>query len=127
MGLLVTGVGFFFYQSAKTIPPSQIKNITVAKVSPTPSSSVFLTIETPKDEEVFDKKVIAVNGKTEPGAIIIVSTHVSDEVIEPASNGSFSTTITIEDGQNQLEITAIAPNGQETKITRTVTYSIESF
>ena len=55
------------------------------------------------------------------------STNTNDEVITPAGNGDFSTTATIENGQNQITIIAVAPNGEEKKIVKTLTFSTEEF
>ncbi|MDP3987714.1 MAG: hypothetical protein Q8P80_01060 [Candidatus Levybacteria bacterium] len=127
IGILAAGAVFYFYQSSKTIPASKSKTVTIAAPTPTPKLSIFLSVDKPKDEDVVDSKTISVSGKTTGQAAVIVSTQSQDQVLTPASNGSFSTTITIEDGQNQVEITAIAPNGEETRITRTITFSTETF
>lgn len=129
-GLLVAGIAFYLYQSTKIIPKEvKTKVITIQPTdSPTPNSpSIFLTVDNPKDESVTDKKIIKVSGKTLKDALIVVSTNIDDDVIPNAANGDFSTTVNIEDGQNQIEITAISPNGQEKKVLRTVTFSTESF
>ena len=127
IGLLASGVAFYFYQSTKTIPPSKLKTIAIVSPAPTTQPSIFLTIDNPKDEEVTDKKIITVSGKTTPDATVILSSQIADNVINPSSTGSFSTTVTITDGENEIQITAIAPNGEETTLKQTITYSTESF
>lgn len=130
-GLLVAGVAFYFYQSTKVIPKDKIKTISIDSQQPTPTSfsksGIFLEIDAPKDESVTDKKTVTVSGKTINDAVVIISTNSSDEVVTTAQNGNFSTTMTIEDGENQIEITAIAPNGEEQAATRTITFSTETF
>lgn len=128
IGLLVAGGIFYFYQSAKTIPQSKIRTISFS-TSPTPAaqSSIFLIINTPSDEKVVDKKIITLSGKTVSDAAIVILTQGSQDVIAPSSTGDFSTTITLDNGENLIEITAILPNGEKTKVTRTVTYSTEEF
>ena len=128
IGILVAGVAFYLYQSTRTISQTQIqkaKNL----ISPTPTiaPAVLLTIEAPISEDVVDKKTIIVSGKTNPDAIVVITTTLGDQVITPTTTGSFSATVTIDDGANSIEITAIAPDGQETKVIRTVTYSTETF
>ena len=127
VGLLVAGLGFYLYQATKTVPASTNHEITLSPPTPTPSSSFFLTLDTPKDEEVVDKKIITISGKTTSDAVIAILTSDSHQVISPAINGSFSTTVTLEDGRNIIEITAIAQNGEEKKIIRTITNSNEDF
>jgi hypothetical protein len=62
-----------------------------------------------------------------PNTTIIVSTEINDQVVNPAANGNFTLDTTIDNGTNLIQITAIFPNGEEKKMTRTVTYSTESF
>lgn len=127
IGLLFAGVAFYLYQSTKIVKPSNTKTVTIIPPTPTFAPTVFLSVENPKDGDVVNKKTININGKTIPDATILVSTETSDEVVAPARNGAFSVTATIEDGTNQLTITAIAPNGEEAKVIRTITFSTENF
>lgn len=127
IGIAAAIVGFFFYQSAKEIKPEEIKRITIKNPSPTPSSSVFLTIDKPTDEEVVDERIITVSGKTIPQARIVILTQGSEEAAEAAGNGSFTTEITLPNEENIIEISAIAPNGEIAKVKKVVIYTTESF
>jgi len=130
-GLLVAGSAFYFYNSMTTHAKPADKKVAGAKTNmlptPTPTPSFFLNIDTPKDESVSDNKTVSISGKTIPNATIIISTPSDDQVLNPSSQGDFTTTETIDTGENQLLFTAIAPNGEEVKKTITVTYSTESF
>ena len=127
VGILVTGVAFYLYEAAKVVPASKIKTIKISSPSPTPKPSIFLTIKDPEDEKVVNKKVVAVSGETSKDATIVVLSPVDEDVVKPTSSGGFSTTINIGSGENNIEITAISPNGEETRITKTVTFSTEEF
>lgn len=127
IGIGVAGAAFYFYQTTKVIPPEKIKTVSVTSATPTSPPSIFLNVENPKNEDVTDSKTITVSGKTTTDAVIVVSSPSSDQVVLPALNGNFSTTTTIENGANQIEITAISPNGEEAKAIRTITFSTESF
>ena len=127
LGILATGVVFYLYQTTKTIPSSKIKTIKITSPAPTPKPSVYLTIKEPADEKVVNKKVVTVSGTTQKDATIVVLSPVDEDVVKPAGTGDFSTTINIADGQNNIEITAISPNGEEIRVTRTVTFSTEEF
>jgi hypothetical protein len=131
VGLIAAGIAFYLYQMTKTVPAEKTKDVvTNTKVTPSVLSSEsdkILTVDTPKDEDVFNKKLITINGRTISGATIIVSTETGDEVVTPAKNGNFSLTQTIPDGTSLITITAVFPNGEEKRITRTVTFSTESF
>lgn len=126
IGLLVASGAFYFYQQTKVIPPEKQKTISV-QPSPTPKPSVVLTLDEPADEKVFETRIIKISGKTEPDALIVILTESSEEVLNPAKNGDFSTTINLENGVNILQITAVGKNGDTNTIDRTVSYSPESF
>lgn len=129
IGLFAAGILFYIYQAAKVIPTAKIeKPIVINTVSPTSSpDSVFLILDEPKDEDVVNKKIITVSGTASKDAIVIILTEGSQTAISPSLNGSFSTTQTLENGENVIEITAVRPNGEEKKITRVVTFSSEDF
>ncbi|GEM_PF-730518 len=130
VGLIAAGVAFYFYQMTRTIPAQKAKPLSInasTSPSPTPDKSNFLNITEPKDEEVFDKKVITVSGKTDPQATIIVSSEDSDQVVKPATNGDFSLTQILPGGTSLIQITAVFSNGEEKKVMRTVTSTTESF
>ncbi len=130
VGLIAAGIAFYLYQLTRTIPADlslNTKNKQHTIATPTPDSSSFLTIDSPHDEEVFDKKLITIRGTTLTGSTVIVSTEDSDEVVTPTKNGSFSLTMTIPNGTSIIEIIAVLPNGEERRAKKTVTYSTESF
>lgn len=131
VGLVAAGFAFYLYQTTKTIPPEESLPAAVKSESspavPTQPDTNILSVESPKDEEVFDKKVIGIKGKTVKDATITISTPETDQVVKPAENGEFTLTQSIPDGTSVIQITAIFPDGQEKKITRTVTYSTETF
>ena len=130
VGLIAAGIAFYLYQATKTVPPSQTKTITIA-VSPTPAplsdKEHLFIVDNPKNEGFFDKKLITVSGKIVSGSTVTVSTESDDQVVKPASNGNFTLTATIPDGTSLMQISVIFPDGTEKKITRTVTFSSESF
>jgi hypothetical protein len=130
VGLIAAGVAFYLYQSTKIIPdqskPSATK-VAVVQATPTPSGGDIFTLDSPQDEQVFDKKLITIKGTTIKGATVIVSTDDSDQVVQPADNGNFSLTQTIPDGTSVVEISVIYPDGTQKKIDRTVTFSTQNF
>ncbi len=127
VGLIVAGAAFYLYQQTKVISPQELKNIAKATPTPTPLPSFFLAIDSPKDEDVVTKKVVSVSGKTTTDATIAVVTSVDEKVVAPDRNGNFSTTVSIDNDQNVITITAVSSAGEEKTITRTVTFSTEDF
>lgn len=129
LGLLVAGGAFYIYQMTRTIEEPQQQTVLDAKriPSPTPAGTNYLTIDKPGEESVDDKRTVTIAGKVTPNSTIIVSSETADQVIKPATNGSFSLTQNIEDGVNLVQITAVFPDGQEQTITKTVTATTEDF
>lgn len=126
-GLLVAGGGFYLYQVTKSIPTPKGPSITKSSPTPTPDKNNFLVVNEPKEETVTDKKTITINGQTSPSAVITISTEIGDQVVTPSKTGTFSVTQTIDDGVNIVLVTAIFSNGEEQRISRTVTYETEEF
>lgn len=127
IGLLITFVGFFIYQSAKKVKPSEIKKITIKNPTPQAQSSVFISVSSPKDDEVVDKRNLTVSGKTIPEAKILIVSQSNQEAAVASRNGDFSADITIDEDENILDIIAIAPNGEIARVKKVVTFSTESF
>lgn len=126
VGLLFAALGFYFYQGARFNPNKQ-EGITIKAPTPIPKPNVILNIDEPKDEKVYDKKIIEVRGKTTNDSLIVILTENDEQVLSPTELGDFSTTITLQNGENFIQITAIAENGESLTVDRTVTYSTESF
>jgi hypothetical protein len=127
IGLLAAGIAFYFYQSTKTIStPNQI-TLNAPSPTPTPKPTVYISLNNPNDETVTDSKTLTVSGKTNPNATIIIYTDNDQQIIQPSTQGDFSTTLTLDNGENLLKISAILPGGEINTILRTVTYSTENF
>lgn len=130
VGLIAAAIAFYLYQMTKTLPESSNKPITINSANtptPTPNDDNFLTVDSPKDESVFDTKTIKISGKTIPNSTIVVSTENNNQVVNPAQNGDFSLNETIGEGTSIIQVTAIFPNGNEKQVSRTVTYTTSSF
>jgi hypothetical protein len=127
IGLLVAGGLFFFYQSTKTVSPSTTTIVNRITPTPTPKPKLYLSLNQPTDEQVVSNKTLSISGKTNPGATLIIITGADQQVIQPSTQGDFSTTITLDDGQNLIEMHSILPSGETIMIRRTVTYSTEDF
>jgi hypothetical protein len=126
IGLLVAGGAFFFYQSTKTISPNSSASNTISP-TPTDSPKIFLIVNQPANESVSTNRTVPISGKTLPEATVIIITDSDQLVLNPSSQGDFSTTVTVEEGQNVITIRAVTPNGETQTQERTVSYSTSSF
>lgn len=127
IGLLAAGLAFYFYQSTKTIPSSNQVSANAPTPTPTPKPTVYISLNTPDNETVVTSKTLAINGKANPDATIIIYTDSGQQVIQPSTQGDFSTTLTLDNGENLIKLMAILPGGETTMMQRTVTYSTEDF
>ena len=127
IGLLVAGAAFYFYQSTKVIPNTKTRLTISPTPTPTPKSNIFLILNDPTDESVVGSKTLLISGKTTSDAAVMVITDADQQIIQPSSEGNFSTTITLESGENVIQVQAIAPDGGTKFLQRTVTYSTEDF
>lgn len=127
IGLLIAFAGFFFYQSAKKVKPSEIKKIIIKNPETETQSAIFISISSPKDEEVVEKRNITISGKTIPEAKILIISQNSQEAATASRNGDFSVDFTIDEDENILDIIAISPNGEIASTKKIVTFSTESF
>ncbi len=127
IGLAVAGIAFYLYQMTKTVDTVSPKHDTLTVATPTIDANNYLTLLSPRDESVTDKKTISVSGSTAADAILVVSTETNEQVVKPALNGNFTLTESIDEGYNLIQITAIFPNGEEKTILRTISYTNESF
>jgi hypothetical protein len=127
IGLLFAGIAFYVYQYTKILPPTKTKVVSVNVPTPTSKPTISLSINEPSNEKVFANKVITVSGRTEENATVVIMSDSDFDVIKPSSVGDFSTTINLSGGVNIIRITAIAPNGEEQTIERTVGFTTEDF
>ena len=127
IGLIATTLVFFLYQQTKTLPKPLSSDSKQTVATPTPKKSDYLTVESPADETISNKRSIQVKGKTNPAATVVVSTNEEDEVVQPASDGKFSVTVTIDAGANKIITRAIGPDGNGATDERVITYSTEDF
>ena len=127
IGLAVAGIAFYVFQLTKTLPPQATKTEAVRTPTQAPKSGMFLTISEPNNEIVSNSKTVKIAGKTLPGSVVIVATKVNQEVIKPVPNGDFSTTVAIDEGVNLIRLTAIASNGEEKTVLRTISFTNEDF
>jgi hypothetical protein len=127
IGLLAAGLAFYFYQSTKTVSSLSQITLNAPTPTPTPKPTVYITLNAPADEIVVNNRTLAINGKTNPDATIIIYTSANQQVIQPSGQGDFSTTLTLDDGENLIKLMSILPSGETTTTQRTVTYSTEDF
>ena len=127
IGLLVAGVAFYFYQSTKVVQDTKVAITNQIQPTPTPKPTIYLSVTNPEPETVVNNKTLQILGSTNPEASVIIITSSDQEVLQPSTTGNFSTTIILDSGENLINIESILPDGEQTTVLRTVTYSTEDF
>jgi hypothetical protein len=90
---------------------------TVNEAGKVVSKKITLTITSPKDGATLNSTNVAIVGKTEPNAELFIN----DVEGKADSNGDFSISVGLEEGQNQLIIDANDDSGNVAEETLTVT------
>lgn len=122
--------GYAFYKTANqtpasylpptpvATPPAQTKNSSPSATTET-KPSIPLTITSFKDGDIVSVAKLAVKGLTAPNAEVSVNT--TD--LKANAKGSFSINLTLEEGDNAIEVVASDADGNNTSWEATVTYT----
>lgn len=125
-GLVFSVGAFYLYQKSRNIAPKLTTKQEQPPKDYQPPSTFFLEITTPQDEEVFDKKIVQLTGRTNNFATVVILFEDRETVISPSPDGTFSTNMTLPAGVNVVEIIAITPEGKTLSEKRTFTYTTEN-
>ena len=81
-----------------------------------------LNVTSPDDGLITNKSTVVVAGTTNDSTSSPVTLTVNGNKVLVGSNGSFSTTVTLSEGENTITIEAVDKAGKVSTVTRTVTY-----
>ena len=102
----------------------QVQQNSTAASSPTETvrlqQSIPLTIASPANASIVTTSTLAVKGKTTPKAEVFVN----DKETIADSNGNFSVTLTLDEGDNPIVVLANDENGNEAEQELSVTYEV---
>jgi len=108
------GVLFYFWLAPKPTPQPAPTTVEL------PKSTLVLTA--PKDQEATTSAQIEVKGKTDPNSFVTAYTDTQEEIFESDENGNFSGILNLEEGPNEITVTAFGQDAQEQSETRSVVY-----
>ena len=93
--------------------------------TPTPEKKekIFLEINQPENESIFNKEKITIEGRTIPNGIVVIIWEEGEDIIVADEEGGFSNQITLVGGENQIEITAYDEDGNSASRDLTIIYS----
>lgn len=122
--LVDVGVGAFaFYRSVPKTQPTLIpvQNIIYPSSIPTPApkNQVSLIISSPKNNQTVSSPNLTVSGSTVSNADV----SVNDKDLSADSKGNFSTTVTLDEGENEILVVTSDESGNFSEQTVLVTYT----
>lgn len=79
---------------------------------------VLLNITSPTDKIVVNTPTIKISGTTLPGAEVAIN----EQDIKADANGAFSTSLTLDEGENPIVIDAFDADGNSNSVELTTTY-----
>ena len=80
-----------------------------------------LNVTSPDDGLITNKSTVVVAGTTNDSTSSPVTLTVNGNTVSVGSDGSFSTTVTLSEGENTITIEAVDKAGKVSRVTRTVT------
>ncbi|MBI2599721.1 hypothetical protein HYW43_02245 [Candidatus Daviesbacteria bacterium] len=91
----------------------------------TPPKTLVLDLSQPDEDSLVFKSPILVSGQTSAGRQVLIFTDSQSLVIKSKLNGSFSSTLDLDEGVNKITVVAFDDNGDSKQIQRTLYYSKE--
>ena len=85
------------------------------------SKAVF-TLNEPNDQQATTSAQITVAGKTSPNIQVSAYTSTTEEIFESDQDGNFSGVLNLDEGPNEITITAFGTSGEDISETRSVVY-----
>jgi hypothetical protein len=123
LGLLIT----FGIRTARESLKARDNNASLeSSLLPTPSPTTLshqLLITAPKDAQIIFEPETSINGATTPLSLISILTADRFETTIADMQGSFSATIPLKAGANQIEIVSFNPQNERSSAQITVVYT----
>lgn len=99
-------------------PGNQPTQATAAAAPPAGGADVGLTVVSPQDGAVVNAAQVQVSGTASPGAVVTVN----DDILIVGADGTFQSTVALEEGPNLIEVIGSNDAGNQTTVELTVTY-----
>ncbi len=110
--------GINFQSSKPTVTPTAIedKNVT---------SSLDLTLNSPKDDSISDTKSIEVSGSTKPHTPVLIESEIDQIMVESGDSGIFTSKINLSEGVNTIYFTIYDEAGNSNTKNLNIFYTTE--
>lgn len=92
--------------------------------SPQPTTPLSLELNQPENFSSTTQSPIEISGRTLPGAKLVVFANNDEKIASASADGTFSIPLKLEDGENQISVTAIDSQNNLVVVKRSVTLEI---
>lgn len=94
-------------QAASPATPAVTDKTTAAVATPSVEGNISLTVTAPKNNFSTSDGSVAITGKTSPGASVMINEYE----LKAGMDGTFSQTVSLDDGENYFSIVAYTAAG----------------
>lgn len=123
LGLILA---FGVYQANKatnTTPKvAQNSNTPTPSVTQAPNDSL-LNVVNPQDGQIYNQSIATVSGSTRADNMLTVISENDELFVKPNPDGTFEAQISLDSGLNNIQVTAITPQGQKQAVNLKVVYT----
>lgn len=112
-------------QKDKITQNNQETTLTQTKNTPTPATSLFLTILKPDDHSITNLDKVIISGNTFANVPIVILGENSEKITQSDSSGNFDNETPLVLGVNEITVTAFSPDGEEITKNVDLVYSKE--
>ncbi|MCL5675705.1 MAG: hypothetical protein M1120_01100 [Patescibacteria group bacterium] len=115
LGTMVA-VSLWLVKSGKmhlTLPQKSVMVKTNSAPAPTLKTAIpELLVSQPVNNSVVNNKTITVSGRALDFSLVIISQIGGDTPVKADNNGAFKSDISLDEGDNEIAVTALWPDGQ---------------
>lgn len=101
--------------------------VTAPTQTPALKPTFSLNLTSPENEFLATEAVLTVSGKTTEPATVVITNSVEEKVSTTKEDGSFTTTLNLQEGTDEIAVTAYNQKNEEITEIRTVNYTKEGF
>lgn len=126
--ILILAAGLIFLSGLYYILNIQYQkpqNLFSAGPVTTPPKTLRLDLAQPDDNSLTFTSSIIISGQTAPVVNVLISTDTNNLIIKSKTDGSFSTVLDLDEGENRIVAVVFDSTGDSKSVERTVYYSKE--
>lgn len=84
-----------------------------------------LSVTSFENNAIVSTNIVKIEGVASPNVTIVITTNLSEKIIQSGHDGTFSQEIEVQPGANEIILTTYDPQGKKTEKKLTLVYSTE--